>query len=456
MHSVLVVDDEYGIRQALKIIFDAEGYQSFFASNGKEALKIVQDNEIELMLLDLRLQDSNGLEVLKTAKTIDPFLTVIIMTGYADVETAVEAMKNGAYDYLKKPLKADALKLVVKLVFEASVLKKEVINLREQEGQKDDPFEFILVSEQIKNIFGKLKEVVKYSHIPVLIQGETGTGKNMVARVIHNMRGGPFVELNCAAIPESLLESELFGYERGAFTGADQNKAGLFELAADGTLFLNEIGSMPLGLQSKILHILDNMHLRRLGGKKEIPVRAQIIVATNRDLEIEVMQGRFRKDLYFRLNVFPIIIPPLKERKDSILKLSQHFIMKHSWKFQQEPAVISPEASAILQNYSWPGNVRELENIISRILISNPNIKTILPTHFPAELMKDKLFTKNCVSNINQDFSSEEEDRLSEISIRSALNKARGNISKAARILNVPRSTLKYRIGKLAHKKRIL
>lgn len=456
MHSILVVDDEEDIRQALKIIFDTEGYRSFFASNGKEAIKIIQKNEIDLMLLDLRLPDSNGLEVLKTAKTIDPSVTVIIMTGYADVETAVEAMKNGAYDYLKKPLKSDAIKLVIRLVFEARVLKKEVIHLRKQEGQKDDPFEFILVSEQIKNIFGKIKEVVKYSHVPVLIQGETGTGKNMVARVIHNMRGGPFVELNCAAIPESLLESELFGYERGAFTGADQNKAGLFELAIDGTLFLNEIGSMPLGLQSKILHILDNMHLRRLGGKKEIPVRAQIIVATNRDLEIEVTQGRFRKDLYFRLNAFPIVIPPLRERKNSILKLSQHFIMKHSWRFHQEPAIISPEASAMLQNYSWPGNVRELENIIGRILISNPNIKTILPSHFPAEIIKDKRFSSNCVSNINQDFSFEAEDTHSENFIRSTLDKTRGNISKAARILNVPRSTLKYRIGKFAHKKRAL
>jgi two-component system response regulator AtoC len=378
------------------------------------------------------------------------------MTGYADVETAVEAMKIGAYDYLKKPLKSDALKLVTKLVFETKVLKGEVEYLRSQNGQKDDPFEFILVSQQLKNIFGELQEVVKYSHVPVLIQGETGTGKNMIARVIHNMKGGPFIELNCAAIPESLLESELFGYERGAFTGAHQKKAGLFELATDGTLFLNEIGSMPLGLQSKILHVLDNMYLRRLGGKSEILVRAQIIVATNRDLEIEVAQGRFRKDLYFRLNVFPIVIPPLRERKNSILKLSLHFVRKHALRFQKEPATISPEASAILQNYSWPGNVRELENIISRIIISNPNIKAILPSHFPAEIIKDKPFSSGLRSNINQNFQYEAQDMLSETFIRKTLDKTRGNISKAARILDVPRSTLKYRIGKFAHKKRTL
>lgn len=455
MHSILVVDDEESIRRALKLIFDTDGYESFSSSTGKAAIDIIQKNEIDLMLLDLRLPDMSGLEVLKIAKGIDPFLAVIIMTGYADVESAVEAMKNGAYDYLKKPIKADAIRLVTKLIFETRTLKKEVNHLRKQNGQ-EDPFEFILVSQQLKNIFGKIKEVAKHSHIPVLIQGETGTGKNMVARLIHNMRGGPFVELNCAAIPESLLESELFGYERGAFTGANQNKVGLFELAYTGTLFLNEIGSMPLGLQSKILHVLDNMKVRRLGGNREIPVRAQIIVATNRDLEIEVAQGRFRKDLYFRLNVFPVIIPPLRERRNSILKLSQHFIMKHSWKFQQEPVNISPGAIIKLQNHSWPGNVRELENIIERILVSNSNLKTILPSHLPIEILKEKQFSSNVHFNIDQDFPFDAKDMLSETFIRKTLDKTRGNISKAARILNVPRSTLKYRIEKFTHKKRSL
>lgn len=447
MFSILVVDDEEDIRRALKVIFDSDGYETFFAPNGREAIDIIQKNEIDLMLLDLRLPDMNGLEVLKSSKEIDPFLAVIIMTGYADVETAVEAMKNGAYDYLKKPFKADAIRLVAKLIYETKILKREVHHLRKQNDQKD-PFEFILVSQQLKNILGKLREVVKHSHIPVLIQGETGTGKNMIARVIHNMRGGPFIELNCAAIPESLLESELFGYERGAFTGASQNKVGLFELAYTGTLFLNEIGSMPLGLQSKILHVLDNMQMRRLGGKKEIPVRSQIIVATNRDLEIEVAQGRFRKDLYFRLNVFPIIIPPLRERRNSILKLSEHFIMKHSWKFQQEPANISSEAISKLQNYSWPGNVRELENIIERILISNPNLKSILPNHLPNEILKGKQSLSDMHSDVDLDISFDAQDILSETFIRKTLDKTRGNISKASRILNIPRSTLKYRISK--------
>jgi DNA-binding NtrC family response regulator len=449
MHSILVVDDEEDIRQALKMIFDSEGYRSFFASNGKEAIEIIRKKEIDLMLLDLRLPGINGLEVLKTVKAIDPLLTVIIMTGYADVETAVEAMKSGAYDYIKKPLKADAIKLVTRLVFETQILRREINYLRSKGGQKGDPFEFILVSQQLKNIFGKLREVVKYSHIPVLIQGETGTGKNVIARVIHNLKGGPFVELNCAAIPESLLESELFGYERGAFTGAEQSKAGLFELAGNGTLFLNEIGSMPLGLQPKILHVLDDMRVRRLGGKKDIHVNAQVIIATNRDLEIEVKQGRFRKDLFFRLNVFPVVLPPLRERKNSILKLAQQFIMKHSWRFQQQPANISPEASAVLQGYSWPGNVRELENIINRILISNPDLTTILPCHLPAELLTDTPLSTTPYSHVDQGLQGDATDRLSKIMIKNALDKAGGNISKAARILGVPRSTLNYRIGKL-------
>ncbi|MDD5234438.1 MAG: sigma-54 dependent transcriptional regulator [Syntrophales bacterium] len=453
MHSILVVDDEEDIRQALKMIFDSESYQSFFSSNGKEAIEIIRKKEIDLMLLDLRLPDIGGLEVLKTAKAIDPLLTVIIMTGYADVETAVQAMKTGAYDYIKKPLKADAIKLVTRLVFETQILRREINHLRSKDGHNGDPFEFILVSQQLKNIFGKLKEVVKYSHIPILIQGETGTGKNVIARVIHNMKGGPFIELNCAAIPESLLESELFGYERGAFTGAEQGKAGLFELAGNGTLFLNEIGSMPLGLQPKILHVLDDMRLRRLGGKKDISVKAQVLVATNRDLEIEVQQGRFRKDLFFRLNVFPIVLPSLRERKYSILKLAQHFIMKHSWRFHQQPAKISPEVAAVLQNYSWPGNVRELENIINRILISNPDLMTILPCHLPAEILTDTPPWASPLSQADQGFCGDSKDRLSEFMIKKALEKAGGNISKAARMLGVARSTLAYRIGKLTLRK---
>lgn len=447
MPQILVVDDEEYTRNVIKIILDGEGYDSIFSDSGRKAIELVRNNDVSLVLLDLKLPDIHGLDVLSRIKEINPDLTVIIITGYADVESAVEAMKKGAYDYLKKPVKADALKLVIRLILETQVLKREVRFLRDQENKSN----IVIVSPLMEKVFTQIREVVKHSDVPILIQGETGTGKNVVAREINKVSGGPFVEINCASIPETLLESELFGYEEGAFTGAKRRKSGLLEHARGGILFLDEIGSLPYNLQGKILHVIDNRIFRRLGGKKEIPLEARIVAATNRCLESEISEGRFRQDLFYRLNVFPIILPPLRERQSAILNLIDHFILSHAMKYQKPVVNISQQAIEMLQKYSWPGNVRELHNVIERILISYPQLEIIDSSNLPLEIRKEfnKVEDISDISlELNENSLGEAEKRLSKALIKSALDQANGNISRAAKILKVPRSTLRYRIEK--------
>lgn len=332
MEKILVVDDESFICENLERILIEENYHTVIAQEGKAALRVLKEEAIDLVFLDLKLPDISGLDVLRQLKEIVPDLLVIVMTGYASVESAVEALKLGAYDYIKKPFKADVIKLIVRLALETQSLKREVRSLKKQhEGVLGELF-LVAESPATREVLNQVKEVAKHGETTVLITGETGTGKDLIARTIHSLSarsGRPFLEVNCAALPENLLESELFGYEAGAFTGAKGRKVGLFEAANGGTVFLDELGEMNLGLQAKLLRVLEDKKVRRLGGTQAHEIDLRIIAATNRDLREAVKAKLFREDLYYRLHIIPIHLPPLRERPEDVIALSKYFLSVH-------------------------------------------------------------------------------------------------------------------------------
>ena len=386
--NILIVDDEEFIRLNLKRIYSEEPYRVFLESRGASALKTAEEEEIDLALLDLNLPDMSGIDVLKQIKKVKPGLLVIMITGYASVESAVEALKLGAYDYIKKPFKADAIRLITRLALEAQSLKETVKNLRElQPGMGAEAI--LGESEVISNVRNQIKEFSKYDSETVLITGESGSGKELVARSLHyfsSRKDKEFIEINCASIPETLLESELFGYEKGAFTDAKTNKTGLLEKADEGTLFLDEIGEMSLALQAELLRVLENKKLRRLGATEGKVVNVRIIAATNKNLKEAIAAKEFRQDLYYRLNVLPIDIPPLRERGDDVLIFTDYFLQHFNTKFNKNIQGFSEESKMILKQYNWPGNVRELKNMIERICILQKE-PMIRPGHLPGELI---------------------------------------------------------------------
>ncbi len=336
------------------------------------------------MLLDLNLGSSSGLDVLRSMREADPEILVIIITGYGTVESAVEALKIGAYDYIKKPFKADAIHLIVKLALETQNLRRKVRRL-----SKDGAgINMVGNSPALLQIFRQIREVAKHESATVLITGDSGTGKELVAQAIHNLSPRseqPFVEINCGSLPFNLLESELFGHERGAFTDAKNRKVGLFEEADHGTVFLDEIGEMDLSLQVKLLRVLEDRKLRRLGGNRNIDINVRIVAATNADLKGSIERKEFREDLYYRLNVFPIHIPPLRERREDISILLEHFLHRFSREFNRSIRGFSREAMDLMNRYHWPGNVRELRNVVERICIMH-NVEQIIPVHLPREI----------------------------------------------------------------------
>ncbi|MDM8539333.1 sigma-54 dependent transcriptional regulator, partial [Desulfobacterales bacterium HSG17] len=339
MQKILVVDDESIIRENLERILKEEKYSVSSVDNGTDALAILETTDMDVVLLDLNLPDLSGLDVLRKAKVLDPELMVIVITGYASVDSAVEALKLGAYDYIKKPFKADVIKLIVRLAFEAQQLRKKVGSLERRVKQIPSQLNIIAESGQMRHILEQVTEVARHEGATVLITGESGTGKQVVAQSVHQLsprKEMPFLEINCAALPDNLLESELFGYEKGAFTDARQRKKGLFEAAEGGTVFLDEIGEMPLNLQAKLLGVLENRRFRRLGGHKDIAIDVRIVAATNIDPKKAIEEKRFREDLYYRLNVFPIQIPPLRERPEDILALARLFLHKFSRQFSKD------------------------------------------------------------------------------------------------------------------------
>src|SRR5512143_985602 len=373
MSKILVVDDEQSLRDFLAIMLKKEGHDVVTAEDGTHAMNAVQSEIFDLVISDVKMPVIDGIGVLRSVKEISPETVVIMITAYATAETAVEAMKLGASDYIIKPFKVDELKLIINNSLEKRHLRKENILLKREIKSRAGFENFIGKSEAMQKVFTLIRQVAE-TNSTVLITGESGTGKELVARAVHfnsPRKDGPFVTVNCGALPETLLESELFGYMKGAFTGAASNKQGLFEAADGGTLFLDEISATTPALQIKLLRVLQEREFMRVGGTVDIKMDARVIAASNRDLLSEVSKGTFREDLYYRLNVIPIPLPSLRERREDIPLLVEFFLKKFSG--GKEPKKITPEAMNLLMNQRWPGNVRELENTIERLVIMAPD-----------------------------------------------------------------------------------
>ena len=453
MEKILIIDDEEFIRENVDRILRDEGYQVIGAADGRSALELAASEEVDLALLDLNLGQENGINVLKSLKEIDPDLLVIVVTGYGSVETAVESLKLGAFHYMKKPFKADALRVIVKLALQTNSLKREVRAIRKGELQFIEKVPMVGVSSALKDILRQAREVARHTEATVLITGESGTGKELIAKTIHHLserREAPFIEINCASIPVNLLESELFGHEKGAFTDATVRKPGLFEMANHGTIFLDEVGEMEPAMQAKLLRLLESRSVRRVGGTKSIAVDVRVIAATNRNLKEAIQQGDFREDLFYRLNVFPIHIPPLRERREDVPALVKFFLELYSRRYSRDFNDVAPEALNLLAAYSWPGNIRELKNSIERICIMHNN-PLLLPQHLPEEISNHaKTRTKRVHGSADLESGLEEAVcRFERELILAALESSGNNVLQAANILKIPRGTLRYKMEKL-------
>lgn len=452
--NILIIDDEEFIRINLSRIYSEGPYQVYLEGDGAGALNTVKNEDIDLVLLDLNLPDMSGIEVLKKIKEEWPEILVIMMTGYASVESAVEALKSGAYDYIKKPFKADAIRLITRLALETQSLKEEVKNLRESlPGMGGE--NLLGSSPAIKKVHGQIEEFSKYDSETVLISGESGSGKELVARALHRLsarRDKDFIEINCASIPETLLESELFGFEKGAFTDAKTKKIGLFEKANEGTLFLDEIGEMSTALQAKLLRVLENKKIRRLGGTNDMEIDVRIIAATNKNFREAIAAKEFREDLYYRLNVLRIELPPLRERGEDVFIFADYFLTHFNQKFNKHIKGYSEETQLLLRQYDWPGNIRELKNMVERICILQKE-PIIGLKHIPAELIHD---TANQKLDICDGLFESGQYTLDEVLketekaiLKRALVLSGNNTSKAARLLKIPRETLRYKLSRL-------
>lgn len=379
-YKILIVDDEKNMCRSLEILLSAEGYKTISCERAGSALQVLEKEDVDLLITDLTMPEMNGMELLKKVKELHPNIQVIMMTAYSTVQSAVEAIKIGAYDYLIKPFSDDDIILSVKKALEVSELRNENVVLKELLDKKEKGAAFVTKSTAMKDV---LFMIDKAAPTPsnILITGESGSGKEVLARLIHQKgpsAGNRFFAINCASIPETLLESELFGHEKGAFTGALKAKKGKFELAPDGTIFLDEIGEMPLALQAKLLRVIEERSFERLGGVEEISFSSRIIAATNKDLKELVKEGKFRDDLFYRLNVVHIQVPPLRERKEDLEELIEIFLKEKSIELGMAKKQLSPESRSKLLSYSFPGNIRELSNIIERSLIVSKN-NTIRP-----------------------------------------------------------------------------
>ncbi len=434
---VLVVDDEEGIRETLSGIFEDEGCTILTANSGEEALSLIKEHSPDLVLLDIWLPGIDGIQTLEEIKTLRPDLPVIMISGHGNIELAVKATRSGAYDFLEKPLSLERVLIVSKRAFERRTLEIENKALRKDLIKK---YRLIGASSKMELLREQIKMAAQ-SNSRVLIMGESGSGKELVARLLHEnskSAGKSFIEVNCAAIPQELIESELFGHEKGSFTGAFESKKGKFELADGGTLFLDEVGDMSLSAQAKVLRVIETQEFQRVGGSKNIKVDVRIISATNKDLREEVKKGTFREDLLYRLNVIPIVVPPLRERKEDIPALVEYFLESFALEHGKKPKKIVPEASKMLGDYDWPGNIRELRNMIERLVIMTPS---------------DTITTKDLLiaDHSSQDYLSyktlkEARDAFEKDFITKRLEENNWNISKTAEILQMERSNLHKKI----------
>jgi len=448
---ILVVDDEKSMREILEIFLENEGYSVSVAANGELAVEALKKDIFDLVISDMKMPRMGGLELLKNVKENSPDTIFVVMTAFGTTESAVEAMKLGAYDYIQKPFQMDDIRLVVKNALEKQKLQKDVSILKDQ-LQIPSIENIIGESRAMQDLFTIISKSAS-SSANVLIIGESGTGKELVARAIHNMsqrKDNHFVAVNCAAIPDGLLESELFGYMKGAFTGASSNKQGLFELANDGTLFLDEIGEMPISLQAKLLRVLDGGTFRRVGGVSDMTVDVRLVAATNKNLSDQIENGLFREDLYFRLNVLSLKIPPVRERRDDIPLLVNHFLAKYTG----ENKKFSKEAMTMLQNYRWKGNVRELENIIERVLLlSDGDVMDV--DSLPEEIRSGPSREKVSVPSSGIDMETIMSDTEKAYLIK-ALAKTNGVKTEAAKLLNLTFRSFRHKLKKYGIDKKII
>src|ERR1700690_629340 len=370
-YKILIVDDERDICRALEFLLSREGYKVVTTHNGQDALKKIESDDFDLLITDLKMEGMDGMEVLERALGMNPHLIAIMMTAFASVESAVTAMKKGASDYIVKPFINEDVKMTVRRLLEHKKVLMENLALRQQLSQHFGSKEFVGVSPQIHKVFEVLEKVIP-TRSNILILGESGTGKGVIAEIVHGnsqRKDKPFISINCSAIPENLLESELFGYRKGAFTGAASDKKGLITMANQGTLFLDEIGDMPIGLQAKILKVLESGEVMPVGDTKSTYADVRLIAATNKNIEEQIKKGLFREDLYYRLNVIEVTVPALRERKEDIAALARHFAEKFSQENNKKVFDISDETMELLYSYSWPGNIRELRNVIERAVV---------------------------------------------------------------------------------------
>jgi len=445
-HKVLVVDDDLEMCGMLSDVLKEEGFSVTTTGDSSEASNILKREEFDVLVTDLQMKGLKGLDLLEGVKKVAPMTSVIIITAFGTIESAIKAMKMGAYDYITKPFQMDEIVFTVRKALENRLLKKEVIRLRKEVESRYDFHQLIGKSPSMQKIYD-LIERISDSSSNVLITGESGTGKELVAKAIHYngvRKEGPFIAINCAAIPETLLESELFGYKKGAFTDAKSDKKGLIFEANEGTLFLDEITEMPLTLQAKLLRAIEEKEVRPLGDTNSHPVDVRIISTTNRDIGSLIQQSRFREDLYYRLKVIDVELPPLRDRREDISLLVLHFVNKFSQGSKKNISGVSEEALKIFLNYSWPGNVRELENVIQRaITLSRHDL--ILPEDLPASITQatdEKLFEKAMEENLTL-------DQLEKQYIKRILIAAGGNKTKAAERLGLDRKTLYRKLEEL-------
>lgn len=444
--KLLIVEDEENMREVLKILLESEGFEATCAMDATEGIEWLNKEIFDIIITDIKMPGGNGFQILKKAQEISPETLVVMITAFGTTEAAIEAMKLGAYDYIHKPFKIDEIRLVVNKAIEKRRLRGEVSILRQKIRTTYELGNIFYKNHQMQELLGIIPKIA-LSNSNVLITGESGTGKEFVATAIHNLsqrKEKNFLAINCAGFPEGLLESEMFGHMKGAFTGAVCNKQGLFEIADGGTLLLDEIGEMPVNLQSKILRVLENGTFRRVGGTSDLKVDVRIIAATNKNLAQEIAAGRFREDLYYRLNVIPVHIPPLRERTEDIPLLAEHFISKLSATKRR----ISPDAMKILLTYAWKGNVRELENVIERALLMTDK-EELTPEDIPLETAPSPSDTKGLPDVTKNGVNLDElVENIEKQYLLNALSLAKGSKTDAAKLLNLSFRSFRHRLKK--------
>ena len=455
MNKILVIDDEKFITWSIKEGLGKEGYEVLTSDSGEDGLEIFKTETPDVTLLDVHLLGMDGIKTLEMIKELDRDALVIMITAHGGVEDAVTAIKLGAYDYIEKPFDLDRIKILIKKALETVTLKKEVRQLKSEQQDKYSFENIIGQSEAMGKVVAIARKIAESDATTVLIQGESGVGKDVMAKTIHYNSARtdkPFIEVTCTALPETLVESELFGHEKGAFTDAKTAKKGLFELADGGTIYLDEIGDMKPSTQSKLLRVIEERTFKRIGGLRDIKVDVRVITATNKDIEKAVKDGEFREDLYYRIKIIPIYIPPLRERKEDIIPLIMHFIRVFSKEIKKDVKSLDTEAENMLLRYHWPGNVRELKNVVERVFILESG-SIIYLQHLPIEIISYTHKTAEAKEKAPLRLPSEgvSLENIEREFIQQALQMSNGNQTKAAKLLNLTRDALRYRMQKFGY-----